>query len=102
MTPSSSNLDTYEPYSGSGRVAVGKGETLSISHTGNSTVSNDLKLLDVLVVPNITKNLLSISKLTSDLPVSVCFTKNHFVVQHRHSKDILARGRRERGLYILE
>jgi len=40
-------------------VIVGNGVSLPITHTCNLSPSPDLKLLDVLVVPHLTKNLFS-------------------------------------------
>ncbi|CAA0816765.1 Unknown protein [Striga hermonthica] len=73
MTPTSENLDSSQPYSGMDRVVVGNGAHLSISRIGCSRLSDSFQLLDVLVVPDLTKNLLSISKLTSDFPVEGIF-----------------------------
>lgn len=53
-------------------------------------------------MPHITKNLLPISKLTLDFPVDVLFTDNSFLIQHRITRDLVAKGRRENGLYVLE
>lgn len=66
MTTSVSNLDVVDPYSGNNRVMVGNGTSLSISHIGSANVSESVKLLNVLVVPHLTQNLLSISQLTHD------------------------------------
>lgn len=93
ITSDPSTLDSCEPYSGNDHVVVGNGASLSISHTGKCTLPNNLRLLDVLVVPHITKNLLSISKLTSDYPVDVLFSNKSFAIQNRATKDIIARGK---------
>ena len=48
---------------------VGNGESLSISHIGNSFIhlgSKSLSLNDILVVPQLKENLVSIAKLTKD------------------------------------
>ncbi|KAJ9555163.1 hypothetical protein OSB04_009777 [Centaurea solstitialis] len=102
MTPSPSNLDTSKQYKGQDHVSFGNGTSLSVSRIGHSSLPNNIKLLDVLVVPHLTKNLLSISKLTNDQPIDVLFSDSFFVLQNRLTKDILARGRVEHGLYILE
>lgn len=102
MTSQSTTLDSYEPYSGNGSVIVGNGNTLDISHIGSSKLSDDVKLLDVLVEPHITKNLLSISKLTSDSPVDVIFSDKLFTIQNRVTKQVLAQGRCDKGLYLLD
>lgn len=53
-------------------------------------------------MPDLKKSLLSISKLTVNLPVEVVFTDENFVIQNRETKAILGRERREHGLYILD
>lgn len=73
MTSQTSALDSFEPYSSNGSVIIGNGNALSISHIGSSKHTFDVNLLDVLVIPHITKNLLSISKLMSDYNVDVVF-----------------------------
>lgn len=60
MTSSTSDLDNFAPYTGNGRVIISNGEALPISHLGSRFITNKLPLLDVLVVPHFTKNLLSI------------------------------------------
>lgn len=102
MTPSTSNLDSAKSYSGIDHVTFGNGKSLPISLVGNSSFSKDIHLLDVLVVPHLTKNLLSISKLTNDYPVDILFSDSYFAIQNRLTKTILARGRVDHGLYILE
>lgn len=75
----------------------------SLVRVGSSHSFPDPPLLDVLVVPRLTKNLLSISKLTSDLPFKVIFIDSSFVVvQNRVTNQVVATGRRDDGLYVLE
>ena len=53
-------------------IYVGDGKSLSISHIGEVSINTQdryLNLKDVLVVPNLKKNLLSIRKLTTDICV---------------------------------
>ena len=65
-------------------------------------LSTCITLLDVLVVPHLTENLLSISKLTSDHPIDVLFSDHFFDILNRHTKAILARRKVEHKLYVLE
>lgn len=102
MTLASSTLENYSPYSGNDRVVVGNGASLPITYTRSCNLSRNVHLLDVLVVPHITKNLLSISKLTSDYPVNVVFSNVSFTIQNRVTQQTLAQGRYKNGLYILE
>ncbi|KAJ9544289.1 hypothetical protein OSB04_023996 [Centaurea solstitialis] len=102
MTPSAATLDSSMPYTGNDHVSFGNGHILNISRIGNASITKNIDLADVLVVPRLTKNLLSISKLTSDSPVDVLFSDDAFTIQNRRTKDILARGRCDNGLYVLE
>ncbi|GJV28967.1 uncharacterized mitochondrial protein-like protein [Tanacetum coccineum] len=101
MASSSASLDYTMPYTGSDHVIVANGNILNISRIGNTSIAKDIDLLDVLVVFKITKNLLFISKLTADSPVDILFSCDMFTIQNRHTKDILAKGRCENGLYVL-
>ncbi|RVW98312.1 Retrovirus-related Pol polyprotein from transposon RE1 [Vitis vinifera] len=83
MTPDPSQLDKVEPYHGKDCVIVGNGASLPITHTSTLSSFSNFQLLDVLVVPRLIKNLLSISKLTSDFPLSVTFSHDNFVVQNQ-------------------
>ncbi|GJW03742.1 retrovirus-related pol polyprotein from transposon TNT 1-94 [Tanacetum coccineum] len=102
MASSSASLDSTMPYTGSDHVTVANGNILNISILGNASITKDIDLLDVLVVPKLIKNLLSISKLTADSPVDILFSHDMFTIQNRHTKDILANGRCENGLYVLK
>jgi len=102
MTPDNSTLEQSTAYTGKECVIVGNGASLPITHTGNISHSPYLKLLDVLVVPHLTKNLLSISKLTNDFPLSVTFANKFFTVQNCLTGKVVATGRRDGGLYVLE
>lgn len=47
---------------------------LPVSHIGSSSITKDIQLCNMLVVPHLTKNLLSISKLIVDHRVDVFFS----------------------------
>ena len=86
-------LVVVEPYRGKDCVIVGNGAFLPITHTSTLSHSSNFQLLDVLVVPCLTKNLLSISKLTSNFPPSVTFSHDTFVVQNRVTGTAVAKGK---------
>ena len=102
MTPTSVRLDATSSYSGNEYIVFGNGHSAPISHIGRSHISPTISLLDVLVVPKLTKSLLSVSKLTQDNQVDVVFSGPMFFIMNRHSKETLAQGRRRNGLYVLE
>lgn len=101
MTLDASQLDASFSYSGSENVVVGNGAPLQISRTGMLSISSDLTLNNVLVVPELTKNLLSVNKLTSEYPVIVVFTDKQFRIQNRLIGTILASRTCDGGLYRL-
>ena len=80
MTTDPSILDQSKNYMGKDSVIVGNGASLPITHTGTLSPVPNIHLLDVLIVPYLTKNLLSISKLTSDFSLFVTFTNNLFTI----------------------
>ena len=102
MTPDLSHLDQASNYTSKDRVVVGNDAFLPITHTDTISPILFLELLDVLVVPRLMKNLLSISKLTFDFPLVVTFTNNFFSIQNRQTGRVVATGKRDSGLYVLE
>lgn len=102
MTNQTSVLDSSELHTGSDSVIIGNGSSLNISHISSSKLCGDVNFLDVLVVPHIMKNILSISKLTADYPVDVVFSEKFLAIQNRVTKKILAQGRCYKGLYLLD
>ncbi|KAA8542236.1 hypothetical protein F0562_023628 [Nyssa sinensis] len=105
MTASTGNLQSVTPYTKSDGVMVGNGHILPITHIGTATLSSgssSIKLNDVLVVPDIQKDLLSVSKLTSDYPLIFEFNGPGFVLKDRISKQIIAKGWKRKGLYTFE
>jgi hypothetical protein len=82
------NLDRLsfsERYKGTDKVQVGNDAGLHIAHIGQSSIitsaGKPLALRNVLHVPHITKNLISIHKLTKDNVVFVQFHPNSFVIK---------------------
>ncbi|KAL8495545.1 hypothetical protein ACS0TY_019614 [Phlomoides rotata] len=84
------------------RLPIGSLSGASAHLTPHAQAMDVVEPYNVLVVPHLTKNLLSISKLTPDYPVDILFTDRSFVIQNRMTKEPLARGRRSHGLYVLE
>ena len=80
MTTDPSILDQSKNYPNKNSMIIGNDASLPITHIGTLSHVPNIHLLDVLVVPYLTKNLLSISKLTSDFSLSVTFTNNLFTI----------------------
>ncbi|KAL6334726.1 hypothetical protein AAG906_021385 [Vitis piasezkii] len=105
MTSDTEGVDQPAVYSGNERVMVGNGQSLAISHTGSISSlvpSSPLLLSNVLVVPGIKKNLISISQLTKDNNCCVTFSSSGFTIQDRVTRVVLGVGRCENGLYVLD
>ena len=83
---------------------VGNGDVLQITHIRQASIEsgkNSLQLNDVLLVPDIKKDSISVSKLTSDLPLKFEFDGDGFVIKDRSTNRIVARGTKKDGLYAL-
>ncbi|KAH9725227.1 hypothetical protein KPL70_007794 [Citrus sinensis] len=110
LTNNMENLQLREEYKGNDQLIIGNGKGLSISHVGHAFLSfrasnchslhHVITLKDMLFVPSITKNLLSISKLTSDNSLSVEFCGNIFFVKDMKGQ-VLLQSLAEKGLYNL-
>ncbi|GKU93013.1 hypothetical protein SLEP1_g6653 [Rubroshorea leprosula] len=101
MTADPGKLYIKRPYHGNQRVFTGDGTPLQISHTGNSSIG-PLKLNDILVVPNLKKNLISVSKFTDDNPCIFELSSNGCVIKDQVTQAVLAKGTRKGQLYALE
>ncbi|OIT03781.1 retrovirus-related pol polyprotein from transposon tnt 1-94, partial [Nicotiana attenuata] len=76
LTPNASILSSIHPYNGFDRVTMGNGTQLTISYTGHGTLSTPysvFSLMDILIVPHLSANLLSVRKFISDNICSIEF-----------------------------
>lgn len=81
LTTDLSNLSLQQPYTGGEEVTIADGTGLAISHTDSAllpTPSHYMPLRDVLYVPNLHKNLVSVYRLCNSNKVSVEFFPAHF------------------------
>ena len=95
------------PYHGANQLHVGNGQGINISHIGHSNIilphssSRSLRLHDLLYVPSITKNLVSVSKLARDNCVFFEFHPFHCFVKSQDTKEVLLHGVLGKdGLYL--
>ena len=111
LTNNMENLHFKEDYKGTDQLIIENGQGLSISHISHAFLSfraskhpythaSTIALKDMLLVPTITKNLLSISKLTSDNSLSVEFCENVCYVKDMKGQ-VLLQGHADKGLYKL-
>lgn len=98
VTPEASNLTDFVSLSGTEQVFMGNGQGLSINSVGsmffplpnNSTLS--ITLNNLLLVPHITKNLMSVSKFAQDNNVFFEFHPKFCVVKSQASSEVLLCG----------
>lgn len=88
VTNDLTNLSFHGPYDGTDELIVGDGMGLKITHIGSTSISN-LKLCHVLVVPALTKNIISIAQLGKDNPIAITFTNNFFCIKEHPLKTTL-------------
>ncbi|WZZ66822.1 hypothetical protein YC2023_078192 [Brassica napus] len=102
ITSDLNNLSLHQPYTGGEEVLIGDGSGLQITHTGSVSLPTNLKplsLKNILLVPNIHKNLLSVYKLCNNNKVSVEFFPSHFQVKDLNLGARLLQGRTNKELY---
>lgn len=105
VTVEYSNMLNLIEYSGIEKVIVGNGDSLLISCIGTSYLingKNDLILKNVLCIPNITKNLVSVSKLLQDNNMCRKFHGCYCFIKDKATKQIMLRGTFKDELYHLE
>ncbi|CAA7046959.1 unnamed protein product [Microthlaspi erraticum] len=102
LTSDLNNLSLHQLYNGGEEVTIADGSRLPISHTGSTflpTHSHFLTLNDVLYVPNLYKNLISVYRLCNANQVSVAFFPAHFQVKDLKMGVRLLQGRTKDELY---
>ena len=92
-----------DKYHGLDQICIGNGLGLTVKHIGSthlSTPTSSFLLHDVLHVPHITKNLISIQKFTTDTNTSIEFHPTHFFVKDCTTGKVLLHGLSNDGLYL--
>lgn len=98
-------MNNVVDYTGNECVIVGNGNTLHITSVGNTELVNGeslLKLNNMLFVPEITKNLVSVSKLAKDNNIFVDFHDSYCLVKDKGTGRVLMKRVLNDGLYQLE
>ena len=92
ITSDLENLTLASPYQGDASITVGNGHELPITHSGHSllvTPSYCFKLNNVLRVPAISANLISVKKFCQDNHCLFMFDSNSFIIQDKATKQVL-------------
>lgn len=104
VTQDLQQLSLANPYPGTDQVIVGDGTGMNITHIGHTSLHTQTKPLflnQVLHVPSIQSNLLSVSKLCQTNHSSVEFFPDCFVVKDLNSGQALLQGPLKQDLYHL-
>ena len=101
MTSNSNFFSNHTTLSGWPKVKVDDGTLSSIISQGLASITPSLTLQNVLHVPNLSYNLLSVSKITKDFNCFVTFTPSCCVFQDQISGRMIEHGERKGGLYYL-
>ncbi|PKU75744.1 Retrovirus-related Pol polyprotein from transposon TNT 1-94 [Dendrobium catenatum] len=102
MTNTADNLQQSTTYQGNNGVFIGDGRNIPIAHSGTGilpTPNRKLHLSNLLHVPTISHNLLSISNLVKDNHISITFDHTGFVFKDLTTNQELLRGPCNAGLY---
>ncbi|KAE8711850.1 hypothetical protein F3Y22_tig00110271pilonHSYRG00126 [Hibiscus syriacus] len=94
VTPNEASLTPHSSYANPGKLIVGSGDYLPVHLVGKAelnTSSRTLALSNILHVPSITKNLLSVSKLAKENSVFLEFHAKTCYVRDEASKMVLLR-----------
>jgi hypothetical protein len=93
-----------EKYQGNDQVAAANGQCMHIHHIGQSkihTTSHTLILRNILHVPSITRNLLSVRKFAIDNYVFFEFHPHFLLIKDLATIEILIRGWCQDGIYMM-
>jgi histone deacetylase 1/2 len=105
LTNDLNKITMKEHYHGKDQVQTANGTGMRITHIGQSiipTQAQPLHLKNILHVPSVTRNLLSVIFFTYDNNVFFEFHPWYFLVKDRDSREVLLRGGCRGGLYNLD
>ncbi|WKA01579.1 hypothetical protein VitviT2T_019853 [Vitis vinifera] len=102
VTGDLTNLSHQQPYEGPDDILLGDGSGLEITHTGSSKLpatSKSFCLSNVLCVPSIKQNLISVSKFCKTNNTSIEFFPSSFVIKDLKTGARLTQGRSKDDVY---
>lgn len=102
MTPSSKHFSTYYLSPSNKIISTADGTLVTVAGTGDIQITPSILLKNALHVPKLSTNLISVQKLTKDLPCNVIFHSNHCVFQDKDSGRMIGHAREGNGLYYLK
>ena len=91
MTYNSDILPDLKHINGVDKIIIGNGSKLDITHVWNTSRSG-LILKEVIVVPKINKNLISVNNLAKNNYCILEFDETNFFVKDKKTRTLLAKG----------
>ncbi|KAK9082411.1 hypothetical protein Syun_031829 [Stephania yunnanensis] len=104
MTGNQGMLTNLRKYDGSDSIFIRDGSFMPITSIGDTYLNQkctSLPLHNVLLVPNLSKKLLSISQLTTQFPVNCEFSNSDFFVKERTTGQPIITWKRKGDLHVL-
>jgi hypothetical protein len=83
-------------------ITVPTGNSVLVDKMGDISLDENIKLVNVLHVPDFSCNLISIHKLTFDLNCLVTYQSNSCVIQDQASKRMIGSGNLHEGVYVFK
>ncbi|XP_076916331.1 uncharacterized protein LOC143575998 [Bidens hawaiensis] len=80
-------------------VVIPNGDVIPVKGRGECTLIGGAKIKNVLHIPKLTCNLLSVSRLTNDLQSAITFFPDFCVMQKLNTRNLIGTGECRRGLY---
>ncbi|KAG8387429.1 hypothetical protein BUALT_Bualt02G0020500 [Buddleja alternifolia] len=102
ITKSMSLLESPKLLTTPKSVHLPDGSIASVTHTGHVTLTSTIMLQNVLFIPSLHHNLLSISKLSCDSHCSINFTPTSCIMQGPMLKTPVVLGKQIDGLYCFD
>nr|KYP41064.1 Retrovirus-related Pol polyprotein from transposon TNT 1-94 [Cajanus cajan] len=102
MTPLPKYFSTYSPCPSNKKISTADGTLITAAGQGEVQISPSMTLKNVLHVPKLSTNLISIQKLTKDLSCNVVFYSNSCILQDKNSGRTIGHAREWNGLYYME
>ncbi|KAL0540463.1 hypothetical protein IC582_020469 [Cucumis melo] len=101
LTGFSEHFVSYTPYAGNEKIRIADGFLAPIAGKGQIVLFDGFSLHNVLHVPKLSYNLLSISKITHELYCKAPFLPESVCFRDLNSERTIGTARHSRGLYIL-
>ncbi|KAH0686950.1 hypothetical protein KY284_017503 [Solanum tuberosum] len=102
MTSLSHLFISYSPCPSYKKITIADGSVITVVGQGDISLGKSLILKDVLHIPKLSANLISIQKLTKDSKCQVTFFPSYCLFQEQNTKEMIGRASEKGGLYCLD